>query len=180
MQGVQVEMKKIRVYQTIEFPCPYEDLVVKGKQGKITIATIYTEGYAKKYTTINSLPRIKKSKNGIYDIVVDASEINNEIVRNALKDLEKKTHKKYKFICKKTAEDKIFKYAEQLIEYGERFRTKKGYNLDRAKTPREKTQIIRGWIGEMLYEAEVYKNLPALKSLEKTIAIEIKDLIKQK
>ena len=171
-------MKKIRVYQTIEFPCSYEDLVVKGERGKITMATIYTGGYAKKYTTINPLPRIKKSKDGTYDIVVDASEINNEVVRNALKDLEKKTHKKYRFICKKTAEDKIFKYAEQLIGHGKRFGTKKGYN--RAKTPHEKTQIIRSWIGEILYEAGVYKNLPVLKSLEKTIAIEIKDLISQK
>ena len=172
-------MKKIMVYQTSEFPCSYEDLVIKGKKGGTTIATIYTEGYAKKYTAINPLPRIKKSKKGIYDIVVDASEINSEVVRNALKDLEKKTHKKYKFICKKTAEDKIFKYAEQLIEYGKRFKTKKGYNFDKV-TAHEKTQIIRSWIGEILYEAGVYKNLPVLKSLEKTISIEIEDLIKRK
>ena len=172
-------MKKIRVYQTSEFPCPYEDLIVKGERRKITIATIYTEGYAKKCTKIKPLPRIKKSKGGIYDIVVDASEINSEVVRNALKDLEKKTHKRYKFICKKTAEDKIFKYAEQLIEYGKRFRTEKGYNFDKA-TAHEKTQRIRSWLGEMLYEAGVYKNLPVLKSLEKTIAIEIEDLIKRK
>lgn len=122
---------------------------------------------------------IKKSKDKIYDIVVDATEINNEVVRNALKNLEKITKQKYNFISKKTPEDKIIDYANKLIKYGEKSKEKNGnYNFDMAKIFFEKNLVIRSWVGELIYEALTYKDPRTLKSLEKTINIEIKYLLK--
>lgn len=168
-------IKTINVYPTAQFPCRWEDLIDNKKK---LIATIYTESEAKKD---NLSFGIKKAKDGSYDIVVDATEINNEVVRNSLKDLEKMTNKTYKFISEKTNEDKIIDYSKKLIKSDERFKDKKGdYNFSKAKTSLEKNLVIRSWIGELIYETMVYKNPEVFKSLEKTINIEIRELLKSK
>ena len=168
----------INVYSTSQFPCQWEDLIIKNRQKtKKLIATIYTEREALKD---NLGFGIKRGEDGVYDIVVDALEINNEVVRNALKDLEKKTCQKYKFISKKTNEDGIIDYANRLIKYSKRFEDKNGnYNFNQAKISYEKTLVIRSWIGELLYEAITYKNAETLKSLETTINFEIRELLKK-
>lgn len=84
-------MKMHRIRQTCEYPCQWDDLI--NSHNKV-IATIYTINEGKK----DSLkPGITKGKDGIYDIVVHSNEINNEVARNALKDLEKVTNKRYVF-----------------------------------------------------------------------------------
>ena len=172
-------MKPINVYSTSQFPCQWEDLIIKNRQNtKKLIATIYTEKEAQKD---NLGLGIKRERDGVYDIVVDALEINNEVVRNALKDLEKKTNQKYKFISKKTNEDKIIDYANKLMKYSKRFEDKNGnYNFNQAKISYEKILVIRSWIGELLYEAITCKNAETLKSLETIISFEIKELLKNK
>jgi hypothetical protein len=55
---------------------------------------------------------------------------------------------------------------------------KKGYDFSRARTPRQKAEIIGIWIGEILYEALTYKDVETVKSLTETIKVEIEDLIK--
>lgn len=168
-------MKSINVYSTSQFPSQWDDLITKEKR---LIATLYTKKEAKKD---NISFGVKKAKDGIYDIVVDATEINNEIVKNALKDLTKKTNKKYRFVSKRTNEDKIIDYSNKLLKYAEKFKDKEGYyDFSQVKTPYEKNLVIRSWIGELLYEAIVYKNPEVLKSLEKTMDIEIKELLKSK
>lgn len=91
--GVRVEKqeKLIKVKPACEYPSQWDDLI--GPGGKV-IATIYTlEEGAKDQHGLG----ITKGKDGIYDIVVYAKEINSEVVRNALKDLEKVTGSRYVF-----------------------------------------------------------------------------------
>jgi len=167
--------RKILVYSKTEYPCQRDDLITK--KGK-TIATIYTEKEAEKEKLAQG---IRKAKNGIYDIVICGTEINNEIARNALKNLEKKTNKEYRFVSKKTFEDKIIDYANKLNSLADKYKDKNNcYDFSKAKSPSKKRNIIKSWIGEILYEAVAYKNVKALKSLTKIIGIEINDIIKQK
>lgn len=84
--------KIIKVRPTCEYPCQWDDLIDSRKK---LIATIYTLEEGEKD---NLKPGISKGKDGIYDIVVYAKEINNEVARNALKDLEKVTGKRYVFV----------------------------------------------------------------------------------
>ena len=170
-------IKTIKVYSTAQFPCQWDDLVIKEKKKKKLIATIYSKKEAEKD---NLGFGIKKARDNIYDLVVDASEINNQVVRDALQDLEKRTHKKYKFFSEKTNEDRIIDYANKLIKYGEKFKNKNGdYDFSQVKIPYEKNLVIRSLIGEILYEAITYKNPKGLKSLETTINLEIKELLKK-
>lgn len=99
----------IKINPTCEYPCQWDDLIDSRKK---VIATIYTLEEGKKD---NLKPGVTKGKDGIYDIVVYAKEINNEVVRNALKDLEKITGKQYIFAGSSSPEDKIITYAKKLM-----------------------------------------------------------------
>ena len=88
---MEMHKKRIRVKPTCEYPSQWDDLINSNKK---VIATIYTIEEAEKD---NLKPGITKGKDGIYDIVVHSNEINNEVARNALKDLEKVTNKQYVF-----------------------------------------------------------------------------------
>jgi len=180
MQKVSVKVSKkrkkiIKVRPTCEYPCQWDDLIDSRKK---VIATIYTfeEGGKDKLK-----PGITKGKDGIYDIVVYAKEINNEVVRNALKDLEKVTGERYVFAGSYSPEDKIIAYAEKLMrplkKYGN---LEEGYDFSTATTAKQKAEVISIWIGEILYEALTYKDIEAVKSLTKTIGAEIEELIKYK
>jgi len=165
--------KRIKIRPTCEYPCQWDDLIDSRKK---VIATIYTleEGEKDKLK-----PGITKGKDGIYDIVVYAKKINNEVVRNALKDLEKITDKRYIFEGTPFCEDKIIAYAERLMrplkKYGN---SKEGYDFSKAKTPKQKAEIIGIWMGEILYETLTYKDVETVKSLTKTIKTEIEEFIK--
>ena len=167
-------MKEKIIKSTGCYPCQWDDLI---DSNKMVIATIYTEKEAK----ANGLkPGIRKAKDGIYNIVVYSNEINNEVVRNALKDLSKKTKQTYKFLVEKTLEDKIIDYANKIMKPSEKYKDLKGnYDFSKASTSKEKADIMMGWIGEILYEGTTYKDKSALESLVKLINIEIQELIKQ-
>lgn len=178
MQKVFVKVNKnrkkiIKVRPTCEYPCQWDDLIDYRKK---VIATIYTleEGEKDKLKT-----GITKGRDGIYDVVVHAKEINNEVVRNALKDLEKVTGKRYVFASSHSPEDKIIAYAERLMrplkKYGN---TEEGYDFSKATTAKQKAEAIGIWIGEILYEALTYKETEAVKSLTETIKTEIEEIIK--
>lgn len=167
--------KKISVRPTGEYPCQWDDLIGPSKK---VIATIYTleEGYKD-----NLKPGITKGKDGIYDIVVYAKEINNEVVRNALKDLEKLTGKRYVFAGTPSLEDRIIAYAERLMKPLKKYgNTKAGYDFSKAKTPKQKADVIGIWIGEILCEALTYKDAEMVKSLTETIKTEIEELINER
>lgn len=167
------EITKIR--PTCEYPCQWDDLIDSRKK---VIATIYTLQEGKKD---NLKPGITKGKDGIYDIVAHARDINNEVVRNALRDLEKVTGKRYRFVCSPSPEDRIIAYAEKLMKplkgYGN---PDEGYDFSKAKTAKQKTEIIGIWIGEILYEALTYKDVEVVESLIETIMTEIKELISER
>lgn len=173
-QGFETKRHKkiVRVKPTCDYPCQWDDLI--NSHNKV-IATIYTIEEAEKD---NPKPGITKGKDGIFDIVVYSKEINNEVVRNALQDLEKVTNKRYVFASSPSHEDKIIAYAERLMrplkKYGD---PKKGYVFSKARTAKQKTEIIGIWIGEILYEALTYKDVESVNSLVKTIRTEIEDLV---
>lgn len=172
-------MKKIiKVRPTGEYPCQWDDLI--DEQGRV-IATIYTEKEAEEEGLKFHKDGISKGRDGIYNIVVPlAQEINNEVVRNRLELLSKRTKKEYKFVSRPSLDDKIIKYADRLIKPLEKYgNIKDGYNFSKAKTPKQKTEVIRIWIGEILYEAMTYKDVKSLKSLVDCIKTEIQDLIKE-
>ncbi len=168
-------MNIIRVKPTCEYPSQWDDLI--DSHNKV-IATIYTIEEAEKD---NLKPGITKGKDGIYDIVVYSKEVNNEVVKNALKDLEKVTNKRYVFASSPSHEDKIIAYAERLMrplkKYGN---TEVGYDFSKARTSKQKAEIIGVWIGEILYEALTYKDVESVKSLTNTIRTEIEELINKK
>src|SRR3990172_10406634 len=163
----------IRIKSTGKYPCQWDDLIGPDKK---VIATIYTVEEGEKD---NLRPGITKGKDGIYDIVAHAKEINNEVVRNALKNLEKRTGKQYAFVSTTSPEDRILNYAERLMKpltkYGN---PDEGYDFSKARTSRQKAEVIGIWIGEILYEALTYKNAEAVKSLTETIKTEIEGLVK--
>ena len=165
----------IRVQPTCEYPCRWDDLIDSRRK---VIATIYT--YEEREID-NLKPGITKGKDEIYDIVVHAKEINNEVVRNALKDLEKVTGKQYIFAGSPSHEDKIIANAERLMrplkKYGN---SEEGYDFTKAKTSKQKAEVISIWVGEILYEALTYKDVESTKSLIKTIQAEIEGLIPNK
>lgn len=164
----------IFITPTGEYPSQWDDLIDASRR---TIATIYTEQEAKK----NHLARgIKKGKDGVYDIVVDAAEINHEMVRNALTKLAKKTSRSYRLKVNATAEDRIVNFANRLMRpLGKYGNPKRGYDFSWAVSPKQKGEVIGIWIGEILYEALVYKDVKTAQSLTRMIQIEIEDLIKQ-
>lgn len=165
----------IKVRPTSEYPSQWDDLIASRKK---VIATVYTLEEGEKD---NLKLGITKGKDGIYDIVVHAEEINNEVVRNALKDLEKVTSERYVFVGSPSSEDKIIAYAERLMrplkKYGN---SEEGYDFSKAKTAKQKAEVIGVWIGEILYEALTYKDVTTIKSLTKMIKIEIEELISEK
>ena len=165
--------KIIKVRSTSEYPCQWDDLV--GSRKKI-IATIYILEEGGKD---NIKLGITKGENGLYDIVVHAKEINNEVVRNALKDLENVTGERYVFVCSPSPEDKIIAYAERLMrplkKYGN---SKEGYDFSKARSAKQKAEVIVIWIGEILYETLTYKDIESVKSLTETIKTEIEEFIK--
>ena len=167
--------KIIRVKSACKYPSQWDDLI--DSRNKV-IATIYTIEEAEKD---NLKPGITKGKDGIFDIVVYSKEINNEVVRNALKDLEKVTGKQYIFAGSPSNQDKIIAYAERLMrplkKYGN---PEEGYDFSKARTAKQKTEIIGIWIGEILYEALTYKNVESVKNLTHTIQTEIEELINRK
>lgn len=164
--------KIIKVRPTCEYPCQWDDLIDSRKK---VIATIYTLEEGEKD---NLKPGIKKGKDGIYDIVVHAKEINNEVVRNALKDLEKVIGERYVFAGSLSPEDKIIAYAERLMKPLKKYgNPEEGYNFSKARTAKQKAEVISVWIGEILYEALTYKDVEAVKSLTETIKTEIEELI---
>ena len=82
-------MKKLKT--TGDYPCQWDDLIDEKRR---TYATIYTLSNVKK----GSRPKLKgiqKSKDGIFDIVVDEQELIKENVETALKDLTKITGIEY-------------------------------------------------------------------------------------
>ena len=164
----------IKIKSTGKYPCQWDDLI--DEKGSV-IATVYTEEEGKK----DSLKfGITKGKDGIYDIVISTKEINNEVVRNVLIDLSNRTKKKYQLAASPTLEDKLIKYANSLIKPLEKYGTeKKGYNFSKAKTAKQKTEIIGIFIGEILYEALSYKDAEIVKSLTEIIKLEVKNLIKK-
>ena len=167
--------KIIRLRPTCGYPCQWDDLINSSKK---VIATIYTLEEGGKD---NIRPGITKGKDGIYDIVVHAKEINNEVVRNALRDLEEVTDKRYVFSGSPSSEDKIIAHAERLmrplVKYGN---PEKGYNFLKARTVKEKAEVICVWIGEILYEALTYKDAKTVESLTETTKAEIEELISEK
>lgn len=169
---MRIHKNTISVRPTCEYPCQWDDLIDSHKK---VIATIYTLEEGEKD---NLKPGITKGKDEIFDIVVYSKEINNEVVRNALQDLEKVTNKRYFFASSPSHEDKIIAYAERIMrplkKYGN---LKKGYDFSRVKTSKQKAEIIGIWIGEILYEALTYKDDKSIKSLIKTIQTEIEDLV---
>lgn len=167
-----VKEKPIRIKPTGQYPCQWDDLIDEENN---VIATIYTEKEAKK----DGLKfGITEGKDGIYDIVISTKEINNEVVENELERLSRRTEKKYQFVTKSTLEDKLIKYANKLIKPIEKYGNKKsGYDFSKARTPKQKTEVIGIWIGEILYEALVYKDVKTVKSLTTTIKLEIRNLI---
>lgn len=169
-----MEEKQIKIMPTVEYPCQCDDLI--DEKGSV-MATVYTEEEAKE----DGLKLgITKGKDGIYDIVTSAKEINNEVVRNALKDLSKRTKKKYRFVASPVLEDKLVKYANELIKPLKKYGNEKdGYDFSKAKTAKQKAEVINIWIGEILYEALTYKDVEVVKSLTKTIKSEIEELIKK-
>ncbi len=97
-----------------------------------------------------------------------------------MKDLEKITDKRYIFEGTPSFEDEIIAYAERLMKPLKKYgNPKKGYDFSKAKTHRQKAEIIGIWMGEILYEALTYKDVNALTSLIRTIKTEIEDLIKE-
>lgn len=169
------ECKKItKVKPTCEYPCQWDDLIDPG--GKC-IATIYTIEEGQKD---NLKSGIEKGKDGIYDIVVHTKEINNEVMRNALKDLEKVTGELYIFEGSPSLEDKIIAYSEKLMKPLKKYgNPEEGYDFSKARTVKQKAEVIGIWIGEILYEALTYKDVEAVKSLTETIKIEIEELINE-
>ena len=62
----------------------------------------------------------------------------------------------------------------------EKYKDSKGYyDFSKARTPKEKAEIIMGWVGEILYDGVTYKDKKSLESLARMIKLEIKGLIKQ-
>ena len=84
--------RTIKTSPTSEYPCQWDDLIGPGKK---VIATLCTLQEGKKD---NLKVGITKGKDGIYDIVVQAKEINNKVARNALDNLKKVTGEKYIFV----------------------------------------------------------------------------------
>jgi cytochrome c551/c552 len=84
--------KAIKIKPACEYPSQWDDLIGPGEK---VIATIYTFTEGAKD---NLSPGITQGKDGIYDIVVHAKEINNEVVRNALNDLARITGRKHIFM----------------------------------------------------------------------------------
>lgn len=164
--------KIIKIKPTTEYPCQWDDLI--GPNRKV-IATIYTDDEGKKD---NLKLGINKGKDGIYDIVVSAKEINNQVVRSALEDLGQVTGHQYKLASTPSLEDKIITYTERLMKplnkYGN---PHDGYDFSNAQTAKQMTEVIGIWIGEILYEALTYKDLDTLKALTETIKTEIEELI---
>ncbi len=78
-------------------------------------------------------------------------------------------------------EDKIIAYAGRLIrplkKYGN---PEEGYDFSKARTARQRAEVIGIWIGEILYEALTYKDVEAVKSLTETIKTEIEELISER
>jgi hypothetical protein len=167
--------KVTRVKPTCEYPCTWDDLIGPGKK---VLATIYTDEEGEKdHLKLG----ITKGRDGIYDIVVHTKEINNEVARNALKDLGKVTGRQYVFAGSPSIEDKIIQYAERLMKPLKKYGTpEKGYDFSEARTDRQKADVIGIWIGEILYEALTSKDVTAVKSLTETIRAEIEDLIREK
>jgi hypothetical protein len=77
-------------------------------------------------------------------------------------------------------EKQILRFANQLMKplkkYGD---SKIGSDFSSAKTPRQKAQVIKIWIGEIIADAIAEQDPPGLKSLVETIGTEIEELIKQ-
>ena len=170
---IKEHKKIIRVRPTCEYPCQWDDLIDSRKK---VIATIYT---LKEGEKDNLKTGMTKGKNGIYDIVVHSKEINNEVVRNTLKDLEKVTGKRYVFVGSSSPEDKIIAYAERLMKPLKKYgNPEEGYDFSRAGTAKQKAEVIGIWIGEILYESLTYKDVETVKSLTETIKMEIKEFIK--
>ncbi len=165
----------MRIKPTSEYPSQWDDLIGPNKK---VIATIYTSKEGKK-DSLNS--GITKGKDGIYDIVAHAKEINNAVVRNALKNLGKVTGMQYIFVSTPSPEDRIIDYAERLMKPLKKYgNPDEGYDFSKARTSRQKAEVICIWIGEILYEALAYKDVEAVKSLTETIKTEIEELIKDK
>ena len=55
-----------------------------------------------------------------------------------------------------------------------------GYDFSKARTAKQKDEIIGIWIGEILSEALSYKDVESVKSLTHTIQTEIEELINKK
>lgn len=167
--------KIIKVNPTSEYPCQWDDLIDSRKK---VVATIYTLEEGEKD---NLKPGITRGEDSIYDIVVHAQEINNEVVKNALEDLGNITDKRYVFSGCTSPDDEIIDYAEKLMKplhkYGN---PKDGYDFSKARTSKQKAEVVGIWIGEILYEALTYKDVESTRSLTETIIAEIEELINGK
>ena len=169
------EYKKIiKVKPTSEYPCQWDDLIDSRKK---VIATIYTLEEGEKD---NLKPGITKGEDGIYDIVVHAQQINNEVVKNALEDLGNITDKRYVFSGSISPEDEIIDYAKRLMKPLKKYgNPEEGYDFSKARTTKQKAEVVGIWIGEILYESLTYKDVESVRSLTETIIAEILVLAEQ-
>lgn len=166
--------KQIHIRPSCQYPCQWDDLIDSSRK---VVATIYTFEEAVKD---DLKPGITKGEDDIYDIVVYAKEINNEVVKKALKDLEEVTGETYVFKGFAMPEDAIILFAEKLMKPLKKYGSQeKGYDFTKALTAKQKAWVISIWIGEILYDAMTYKDINSVKSLTDTIEMEIADLIKQ-
>lgn len=136
------DIRVTRIKPTSEYPCQWDDLIGPNKK---VIATIYTPEEGKKD---NLKPGITKGKDGIYDIVVHAKEINNEVARNALRNLEKVTGKQYIFVSTTSSEDRIINYAGRLMrplkKYGN---PDEGYVFQGQELPDKRLRLSASGLG---------------------------------
>ena len=82
--------RKMNLKTTSKYPCEWDDLIDEQRE---TYATIYTLKNARKDGRI---ARITKSKDGIFDIVIDAPKLTKDSIQTALKELSKITGIEYK------------------------------------------------------------------------------------
>ena len=79
---------------TNEYPCLWDDLL---KKDQSTYTTVYTLEEKRK-DDLNTIPRISKGQDGIWDIVLDVKQLTLDNVANSLKNLSQITGIEYKLI----------------------------------------------------------------------------------
>ncbi len=84
------EKSKIALRSTGIYPCSWDDLIYETGR---TYATVYTLENARENGFLE--PGITKGDDGIFDIVIDAPELTEDVLRDALNNLSSTTGIKY-------------------------------------------------------------------------------------